>query len=202
MQHEPTLSIVIPTIGRVTLARTLESIKNQRLIDGDQVVVVGDGDKPRAMDIWNEFELPGVCEMVPLNRPNNKIFPPRNRGVELATADFIGFMDDDDYYTPGAFDMIRTGIAKSPFKAHMFKERLPNGTVVPDGTDIERSNFGQPCFLVPNHDVPKWVENVNDARRFTVAAEKVYGFMWHQDLIAIIPWHNNYKMVTRKIVGR
>ncbi len=202
MSGEPSLSIVIPTIGRVTLSRTLESIESQRLIDGDQVVVVTDGDRPLARYIWDEYKLPGVCEMVPINRQGNKIFPPRNRGVELSTADFIGFMDDDDYYTDGAFDAIRRGIAQDLTKAHMFRERLPGGKVVPTDANINTSNFGQPCFLVPNHDVPKWVEHHHDARLFTAAAEKEYGFLWHDDLIAIIPFHNRYRMVKRIIPGR
>ena len=55
----PRLSIIIPTIGRATLARTLATIAAQDLLPGDEVLVIGDGRQPEAERIFAASGLPG-----------------------------------------------------------------------------------------------------------------------------------------------
>ena len=55
----PRLSIIIPTIGRATLARTLATIAAQELLPGDEVLVIGDGPQPEAERMFQAAGLPG-----------------------------------------------------------------------------------------------------------------------------------------------
>ena len=60
-------SIIVPTCGRRSLGRTLESIRRQALVDGDEVLLITDGPQPLAMDLFRASGLPGRCLEMPAN---------------------------------------------------------------------------------------------------------------------------------------
>lgn len=106
-----TFSIIIPSIGRQTLIKTLESLRVQ-LYPSDQVIVVFDG--------WPDVFL---LKDVKRYRPTLAINPngpsedygasARTLGQSMATKDVLLWMDDDDWYEPNALDAIRSHYAKS-----------------------------------------------------------------------------------------
>ena len=123
---KPTLSIVVATVGRPTLRRTLASIAPQ-LEPGDEIMVVRDasgdaGDTPR----------------------NDAM--PRARGTHLA------FLDDDDVYAPDALEKMRRFAREHPDRIGIFKMKHPAGTTHwRDGEPVLRyANVSTQTFLVPN----------------------------------------------------
>lgn len=54
-----TISLVIATISRPTLARTLRSLRGQAWEPGDEVLLVGDGPQPVAAELFGQFGLSG-----------------------------------------------------------------------------------------------------------------------------------------------
>jgi len=78
------LSIVIPTIGRKTLERAVASAE----LCADEVIVVADGRPDVDADLHVDLGAPGLV---------------RNAGVEVATGDWVGFLDDDDVLIPDVY---------------------------------------------------------------------------------------------------
>lgn len=93
----PTFTVIVPTVGRPTLAHALASISAQ-LAPGDQLIVDrnDDGDYGNAA---------------------------RNRALERVTTSHIVFLDDDDEWLPGALGAMRDFAREHPDRIGLFGQR-------------------------------------------------------------------------------
>jgi glycosyltransferase involved in cell wall biosynthesis len=115
------ISIIIPTCGRKTLARTLQSIQRAGISGDDEVIVVGDGKQPVALQICQKFE-PFLNIKYHEHGPTYCFGnAQRDFGMRLAKKDLVAFMDDDDEYTRGAFSVVRRCAEKNPGKVLIFQ---------------------------------------------------------------------------------
>lgn len=99
------VSVVVPTYMRETkyLSRALQSIRHQTYMDTEIVII--DDNHPGSL-YRNKIE----CFMTQFKNDPNIIYLAnpkniggalaRNRGIEVATGDYITFLDDDDEYLP------------------------------------------------------------------------------------------------------
>jgi glycosyltransferase involved in cell wall biosynthesis len=94
------ISTIIPTIGRPTLTRAVNSVLNQGFeAEECEVIVVNDSGRDLPAESWQK--LPNV-RMISTNRLNRSIA--RNTGAAIATGRYFHFLDDDDWMLPGAFE--------------------------------------------------------------------------------------------------
>jgi glycosyltransferase involved in cell wall biosynthesis len=90
------IAAVIPTYNRARLLeRTLESIVSQTR-PADEIVVVDDGSTDDTADVVARF-APAVTYVY---QENAGASAARNHGVEVASADFVAFLDSDDVWSP------------------------------------------------------------------------------------------------------
>ncbi len=110
MPSSPTASIVIPTRGRPGyLDVTLHSVMDQAAAAGAEVLVVLDGPDPAGAEVARRHgALP-----VTLDRPRG-LNAARNRGVAVARAELIVFLDDDVRATPGWLRALLAGADHAP----------------------------------------------------------------------------------------
>jgi glycosyltransferase involved in cell wall biosynthesis len=89
------VSIIIPAYNAAdTIAACLESV-----VDGaNEVVVVDDGSTDGTADIIHK-EFPDV---IVLQQPNQGVSVARNAGMDVATGDYVAFVDADDRLFPEA----------------------------------------------------------------------------------------------------
>lgn len=91
-------STIIATIDRSTLARAVNSVINQDFPKGElEVIVVNDSGKPLAGGEWQKSELVSV-----ISTPKRERSVARNTGAALAKGRYLHFLDDDDWFLPGA----------------------------------------------------------------------------------------------------
>lgn len=145
------LSIIIPTIARGSLMRTMQALAPQ--LHNDEVIIVGDGPRPRAAAMVDEMGTSFRYMQGPATgRWGNA---QRQVGLQQASGDYLWFVDDDDTPEPDALDAIRETTAKHPGKALMFRCQWFNYRYVPNGTiwwETENDTFhvGTPMLVVPN----------------------------------------------------
>jgi glycosyltransferase involved in cell wall biosynthesis len=113
------ITLIIPTISRPTLKRTLDSLKGQPWQRGDEVIVVGDGKQPAAKQMWRSARLKGRYLEV-LGPSGDWGHTPRNVVNPSVRSGFIAALDDDDIWTPNALASIRAAITADPDRPHIF----------------------------------------------------------------------------------
>jgi len=187
----PTISLIIPTISRATLARCLVSVRQQQWQAGDEVFLVGDGAQPIARALWEQFGLPGRYLEVP-GPSNDWGHSVRNAVMPQAKADYIAGLDDDDEWVPGALATIRATIAENPDRPHMFRMRgAPCHGTAWKTREIAEKNVGTPMFVVPAAGqrwaqyTPRHGGDFNFIHN-TAALWPADALVWREEVIALI----------------
>lgn len=141
-------SIIIPTIGRHTLARTLDSIAAQVLEEGDEVIVVGDtldGPQPATQTLVEQYgytyiEHAGECHNWGMAQRNHAMSVARPGNWYLGT-------DDTDFFLLGVIAKMRALIDPQPGYPHIFAFIAAWGVVW--GNVIAEGQIGGHNFIAP-----------------------------------------------------
>lgn len=160
-----TFSVIVPTAGRDTLARTLASIAPQ-LQHGDEILV-------QRLDCLYGNEA-------------------RDRAMAKATGTHLLFMDDDDCYADGALATIREGVALDPGRLHVFRMSYTHGLVLWGGPAFVSGNIGTPMVAIPN--IPDmlgvWNATSHYESDFAFMAQTLVNNgqspVWHEDVVALV----------------
>jgi glycosyltransferase involved in cell wall biosynthesis len=136
------ITVVIPTLNRPTLARTVKSAEG-----ADEVVVVGDCMPPAAGQVRLEAQPLSVHR-------EGRAAELRNVGMRRATGNWIAFMDDDDVFTPGAIDMIRKAVSGNAPALYLFRMHFCG--VRWSLPILEINNVGTPMIVCPARGWRPW----------------------------------------------
>jgi glycosyltransferase involved in cell wall biosynthesis len=121
---EVTFTIIVPTSGRPTLGRTLDSIAEQ-LQPGDEVIV--------------------SC-----NRDGDYGNAARDGAMARADGTHLLFMDDDDQFARGAFTTIRRFAQENPGRIGVFRMRFDHGLTLWTEPVVRLANVSGQMLCVPN----------------------------------------------------
>lgn len=139
-----TVSILVATIGRPTLERTLQSITSETR-PGDQVIVIG------ATQAIGDRALAYGCTFVKAPPGNDWGGSERTVGIHHATGDYVAFLDDDDVYLPGWRAAMDNAMVNHPGRPIIFKMHIAwtGGTLWADPV-LRMGNVGTPMLFLPN----------------------------------------------------
>ena len=160
-----TISFIIPTTGRESLKKTIDSIEKW---SGDEVLVIQH--KPPSKN-WGNAE--------------------RQEGTDKAKCDYLAFIDDDDIYVQGHREMMHNALEENTKDYPvMFKMKYPNGRILWEEKKIKCGNIGAPMFLVPNikANLHRW-EPARSAADFIFADKWLWPAkltIWREEIIAIL----------------
>ena len=86
------------------IAKCLESLKKQTYTDFEVIVVV-DGATDKTSDICEEFSKQD-SRFITVYRKNGGLAAARNTGLEKCTAEYVAFVDSDDYVSPNYLELL------------------------------------------------------------------------------------------------
>lgn len=96
-------STIIPTVGRATLTRAVESALSQPLSDEEhEVIIVNDSGKPLAVSSWQSSSKVKIIHTTQHERS-----VARNTGAATASGQFLHFLDDDDWLRENALGLFK-----------------------------------------------------------------------------------------------
>lgn len=155
MSINVTFSIIIPTCGRPTLARTLDSIVKAGFQETDQVLVIADGEVPEAKEICSQYPYLRIFFSETGKTPDGLGAPQRAAGMRVATGTHLLFLDDDDAYVEGALSVIRNAVSKKPEKLFLFRMACHSNRfawkTLWDVKHVYLGNVGTPMIVLPNN---------------------------------------------------
>lgn len=199
MMSRPLFTVVIPTVGRPTLGRTLASIRAQPNGHLIEVTVVADthgGLTPEQNSIIHHARQVYRARYLEVDAGAHDTGSPQlHVGFALAEGEYILNCGDDDVYEPEAFELLAEIVRRHRTGWHwplMFRVVMhPNsarGNRVPvtlwERPSIERFNVTGQSFVCPNvpGTIGRWVDDVTLIRE-TVA---LWGGRceWREEVIA------------------
>ena len=104
-RESPRISVIVP-VYRVEpyLARCLDSILGQSY-ESLEVIAVDDGSPDRSGEILDAYAARDGRLRV-IHQENGGLSAARNAGLDLATGEYIGFVDSDDYILPQMYETL------------------------------------------------------------------------------------------------
>lgn len=114
-------SIVIPLYNKQdSIHRAIHSVLDQVVdkVVQYEVIIVDDGSSDNSLSIVNRIQREySDREITVYSQANAGVSSARNKGIELASANFIAFLDADDTYQPDFLSEIHALITKHPSAA-------------------------------------------------------------------------------------
>ena len=105
MNSNPKISVIVPVYKvEKYLDRCVESIVNQTY-KNLEIILVDDGSPdncPAMCDAWAEKDE----RIRVIHKENGGLADARNAGMDIATGDYIGFVDSDDWIEPNMYEVL------------------------------------------------------------------------------------------------
>lgn len=192
VDRPPSISIVIPTIGRPGLPSLIESIKRQMNPD-DELIVVADGQEARS----RVSEAPGVIYATHSHPQSELGHAQRNHGRTIAKGDLIWYVDDDDSVASDALSSIRREMRGIRQPTIFRMKHL--GQVIWSDRETRTGNVSGQMLVIPNlESIPLWAVPCEDAPRgdaeWIRRVEQSTGLRWSDDVIYEISGHSQGKL--------
>ena len=171
----PDISVIIPAYNAATsLPRAIESVLDQTW-PAREIIVVDDGSTDGTTEIAYQY-APRVRVV---KQPNSGPSIARNHGVEVAQAEWIAFLDADDWYYPHRLESHARMIEKDSsldFLVGSFDYRTLHGTLIKaslSSTSLGRellTNYGETgATVIEGPDLGRFIaEQFSDTRMLTV----------------------------------
>ena len=128
------VTFIIPTIGRETLNRSIESILNQT-IENWKAIIIFDGIKS---NITINDERIKIIEIEKKGLYINCAGNVRNEGIKYATTEWIAFLDDDDTISHNYIETFYKELELNPNLDVLIFRMMINNRIVPK---LETNNF-------------------------------------------------------------
>lgn len=110
---KPLLSIVVPVYNTSPwLRKCLDSIINQTYRN-IEIICVDDGSTDDSLAVLQQYAVRDFRIKV-IHQENAGVSVARNRGVEVASGDYVGFVDSDDYLACNAFEIVVPYLEEKP----------------------------------------------------------------------------------------
>lgn len=156
------LSIIVASSGRPTLAHTLVSTRGQ-LRDGDEILVSIQSDCP-----WGHAA--------------------RNQLMRCARGDALLFIDDDDVHTPDALAVVRAAVETEPDRIHIFRMMYSDGRTLWEGQEVRSGNVSTQMVVIPFFLARvSFGSRYEGDFDFIDAACRIAGPpAWHEEIIALV----------------
>jgi len=109
----PKISVIIPIYNMEKyLARCLDSVINQTLKD-IEIICINDGSTDNSLEILTKYSKKD-SRITVINKKNGGVASARNAGLKAVKADYIGFVDPDDWIEPETYEAALNKILEDP----------------------------------------------------------------------------------------
>ena len=113
MKTTPLISVIVPIYQvEAYLEECLDSILNQTYRQLE-IILIDDGSPDRCGDICDRYASQDSRIQV-IHQTNQGLSAARNAGMDIATGEYISFIDSDDYIAPHFYEKLLEGFKEHP----------------------------------------------------------------------------------------
>lgn len=155
------VSVLVPVYNtEKTLSKCLDSILEQTMIDDIEIVIVNDGSTDNSQNIIDKYASK-YKNIIEYKQKNQGLGATRNKGIEIATGEYIAFLDSDDWADKDYYELM--------YK----KAKEENSDLVISSyiVDIPNSNTQS----VTKHKIEDKISYLNELLKGNIA-----GFSWNK----------------------
>ena len=172
MPNTPLITVIVPVYNvEKYLPRCVDSIINQTY-KNLEIILVDDGSTDSSPAICDGYAKKDSRVNV-IHKQNGGASSARNAALDIASGDYIGFVDSDDYINHDMYaSLLNSIVASVSDMAICESEYVVNGV-----SDFTAFNVGLDCDEISARDFMREVINVNQT--MTVLWNKIYkNFVW------------------------
>ena len=147
----PKVSIIVPVYNVANyLPRTIESIRTQTEPD-IEIILVDDGSTDHSGQLCDQYAAVD-SRIRAIHKENGGLSSARNTGLNIASGEFVWFIDGDDYVAPNAVqDLLKTldaqaGRSQIDFIQFQYQE-VCSDICFPDTQDASAELCTEPCEM-------------------------------------------------------
>ena len=167
------VSVIVPVYNAEKfLTQCLSSLANQTLKD-IEIIAINDGSTDSSLDIMQRFADMYKDKIKIIDSPNEGVGAARNKGLDMATGEFIKFVDADDYLSLNILGKMY----------NLAKE---------NNVSLVRGNFQTLIGPFKMRDTAGW-SNIKGSKIIDVKENKDY-------IVTELPGIGN-KLISRKLIG-
>lgn len=108
------ISLIIPTIGRNSLKRTIESIFKGGYIDLECIIITDNSKSTKVLEILKETNFHTIKNsIIIVNKPQNPA-QAKNLGILISKNKYLSFIDDDDICYSAKFHILSKYLDEHP----------------------------------------------------------------------------------------
>ncbi|WP_195467399.1 glycosyltransferase family 2 protein [Clostridium sp. D43t1_170807_H7] len=123
------ISVIVPVYNvEKYLNRCIQSIVEQEY-KNLEIILINDGSTDGSLEIcelWKERDE----RIILINKENSGVSDSRNEGINIATGDYIGFVDSDDFLQPDMYKKLLNNILKYDSQVSICSYRYIKDTVL------------------------------------------------------------------------
>ncbi len=159
MTGKKKISVIIPLYNcSLLVSRALESVNNQSIEENIEVLIIDDGSTDDSVEVVKKSNINAEV----IHQENQGPAVARNKGIEIASGEYIAFLDADDYWEPEFLNSTVSfmeshpeAIAVSTGQLH----RIPGkpDAIVPSALKERPGDFSGPFLIDDFYDF--WAEH-------------------------------------------
>ncbi|MDR3163145.1 MAG: glycosyltransferase [Helicobacteraceae bacterium] len=167
------VSIIVPVYNTEKyLKKSLDSLSNQTLKD-IEIICIDDGSTDGSPEILRErAEKDG--RFIVITEPNSGQGTARNRGIDISTGEYIGFVDSDDLVSNDYFEILYSNAVR--LKADISATNNPVHLYENGGLEKMRINY----FPVPKSGT---IETIGAKQKFILKGAMIWNKIYRAKLI-------------------
>ncbi|MGM8364862.1 glycosyltransferase family 2 protein [Virgibacillus sp. W0181] len=171
---QPLITVIVPVYnGEAFIEKCFSSILNQTY-QNLEIIIINDGSKDKSPEICDKFaELDE--RIIVVHQKNVGLSSVRNKGLDMASGELIGFVDSDDSIHPRMFEILQKHLHEN-------------------NADISMCQIAKVYNANINEHIIESNKTITKQQTHTFHKEEAFNNLFNENnLVTVVPWNKLYK---------
>lgn len=171
---QPLITVIVPVYnGEAYIEKCFKSILNQTY-KNLEIIIINDGSRDKSPGICDKFaELDE--RIIVVHQENIGLSSVRNKGLDMASGEFIGFVDSDDSIHPRMYEILESLLHDN-------------------NADIAMCEIAKVYNANINEHIRKSEKTITEQQAYFIQQDEAFRNLFNErNLVMVVPWNKLYK---------